>query len=58
MKKKFKKLCKPFFSQVNNKTLLIMGQRSPSGDRPRLNKSFLLYVLEKNDLNKTCRSCF
>ena len=24
----------------------------------RINTSFLLYILEKNDINKTCRSCF
>ena len=32
--------------------------RKYNGDRPRINKSFLLYILEKNDINKTYRSCF
>ena len=28
------------------------------GYHPSKNKSFLLYILEKNYINKTCRSCF
>ena len=28
------------------------------GDRPVINTSFLLYILEKNDINKTCRTYF
>ena len=27
-------------------------------DRPRINKKKILYILEKNYINKTCRSCF
>ena len=34
-----------------------MKVNDPQGDRPVIN-FFLLYILEKNDIKKTCRPCF
>ena len=39
-------------------TTLFILEKILLKDRPRINTSFLLYILEKNDINKTCRSCF
>ena len=41
----------------NEKKLFTSG-RSPSEDHTAVNNFYLLYILEKNDINKTCRSCF
>ena len=43
---------------MDNKKLLFKLIWSPQGDCTRINIVILLYILEKNYINKTCRSCF